>query len=124
MKHTLTLLALAVLLTGCDNPQNNADALRREIAEFKAAPDEKRQLVIDQSFAKLENQIQKLEKRDDPKADGLREQLVALRGDYQAAKVHKALHDAKNAIQGISEAVKDGANSIGDIFKGSGTNRD
>ena len=125
MKSALTLLALTVLfLTGCDNPQKNADTLRKEIAEFKAAPDEKRQLVIDQSFAKLENQIQELEKRDDPKADGLKEQLAALRSDYQAAKVNKALNDAKHAIQGLGEAVKDEAKNIGDIFKGSGTNRD
>ncbi len=124
MKHALTFLALAVLLTSCDNPQKNTDTLRKEIAEFKAAPDEQRQLVIEQSFAKLERQIQELEKRSDPKADGLKEQLLALRGDYQAAKVNKALNDTKNAIQGIGEAVKDGAKSIGDIFKGSGTNRD
>jgi len=125
MKHTLTLLALAVLfLTGCDNPQNTADSLRKDIAGFKAVPDEKKQLAIDQSFVKLENQIQELEKRGDAKSAGLRDQLTALRADYQAAKVNKALKDAKNAIQGIGEAVKDSAKSIGDIFKGSGTSND
>ncbi|MFZ4681236.1 MAG: hypothetical protein ACOYMS_01940 [Terrimicrobiaceae bacterium] len=125
MKHALTLLALATLfLTGCDNPQNTADSLRKEIAEFKATPDEKRQLIIDQSFVKLTNQIQKLEKRGDTKAAGLKDQLISLRADYQAAKVNKALNDAKNAIQGIGEAVKDSAKNIGEIFKGSGTNSD
>jgi uncharacterized lipoprotein NlpE involved in copper resistance len=125
MKQTLTLLALAVLfLAGCDNPQNTADALRKEIAEFKANPNEKRQLTIDQSFVKLENQIQELEKRSDSKTVGLKDQLISLRADYQAAKVNKALNDAKNAIQGIGEAVKDSAKSIGEIFKGSGTNND
>ncbi len=125
MNRLLALLALASLfLTGCNNPQNTADTLRKEIADFKATPDERKQLAIEQSFVKLENQIEELERRDNPKADGLKEQLVALRADYQAAKVNKALHDAKNAIQGIGEAVQDSAKSIGDIFKDSGTNRE
>ncbi len=125
MKHLLTLLALAVLfLTSCDNPQNTADSLRKEIAGFKAVPDEKKQLAIDQSFVKLENQIRELEKRGDSKAAGLKDQLISLRADYQAAKVHRALNDAKNAIQGIGEAVKDSAKSIGGIFQGSGTSND
>lgn len=125
MKPLLALLAVAALsLTGCDNPQNTADALRKDIADFKATPSEPKQIAIEQSFVKLENQIQELAKRDNPKADGLKEQLVALRADYQAAKVNKAFIDAKNAIQGIGEAVQDSAKSIGDIFKDSGTNRD
>ncbi|MEI6339965.1 MAG: hypothetical protein WCQ57_15505 [Verrucomicrobiota bacterium] len=125
MKRAFTPLALAVLLlTGCDSPQKTADTLRREIAGFKATSDETKQLPIEQSFVKLENQIRELEKRNAPQADGLKEQLVALRSDYQAAKVNKAFTDAKKALQGISEAVKDSAKSIGDIFKDSGTKSD
>jgi len=126
MKPALFLLACVVMfLTGCDNPQKTADSLRKEIAEFKITPDGTKQLHIEQSFAKLEEQIAAVEKRgDETKADSLKSQLRDLRSEYQEAKMAKALNDAKNAIQGFGEAVKDGAKSIGDVFKGSGTNRD
>jgi predicted small secreted protein len=122
-KISILLTFAALFLTGCDNPQKTADTLRKEIAGFKASPDEMKQLKIEQSFAKLEQQIAVVEKRgDDIKAAGLRDQLTDLRSDYQAAKMARALNDARNAIQGFGEAVKDGAKSIGDIFKNSGTN--
>lgn len=126
MKFPALLLTLcALFLVGCDNPQKTADSLRREIAEFKTSPNETKQLQIEQSFAKLETQIAELEKRgDDIKADSLKSQLIDLRGDYQAAKMAKALNDAKNAIQGFGEAVKDGAQGLGDIFKNTGTTSD
>ena len=126
MKFATLLLALsAFFLSGCDNPQKTADSLRREIAEFKATPTETKRLQIEQSFTKLESQIAALEKRgDDIKADSLQTQLIDLRADYQAAKMAKALNDAKNAIQGLGEAVKDGAQGIGDLFKNSGTSGD
>ena len=57
-KRALGALALgAALLSGCDNPQKTVDSLRRELMEFKAAPDEAKQVKIDASFAKLESQI-------------------------------------------------------------------
>ncbi len=90
--------------------------------EFKAAPDEKKQAKIEASFAKLENQIAALQQRGDEKTDELKRQLASLRGDYQAAKMAKALQDAKSAIQGFGEALKDTAKSVEDAFKNSQTN--
>ena len=116
------LLLAALLVAGCDNPQATVDKLRKEIAEFKTAPDDKKQAAIDETFAKLETKIAELEKRGDSKAEALKDQAAALRSDYQSAKMARALQDAKNAIQGFGEALKDGAKSIGDVFKGSGTN--
>lgn len=125
MKQALILLACLATLVGCDNPQKTADTLRKEIADFKATPNDEKQLKIEQTFAKFQEQIAALEKRgDDLRADSMKDQLNDLRSDYQAAKVARALGDAKNAIQGIGEAVKDSAKSIGDIFKSSGTNGD
>ena len=49
-------------LTACDSPQSTVDSLRREIAAFRANPGDQEQLAIEQSFAKLESQIAKLEK--------------------------------------------------------------
>ena len=61
---------------------------------------EKRQAKIDEEFAKLESQIAALQQRGDPKVDQLKSQLASLRSDYQAARMVKAVQDAKNAIQG------------------------
>ena len=125
MKRVLASLALgAALLAGCDNPQKTVDSLRRELVEFKAAPDERKQAKIDASFAKLEGQITALQKRGDESTDELKRQMASLRGDYQAAKMAKALQDAKSAIQGFGEALKDTARSVEDAFKNSQTNSD
>jgi len=92
--------------------------------EFKAAPDETKQAKIDADFAKLESQIAALQQRGDVKADELKKQLASLRGDYQTAKMAKALQDAKSAIEGFGEALKDTAKSVEDAFKNSQTNSD
>jgi len=113
-------LTLAVsLLAGCDSAQRTVDTLRKEIAEFQATPDNQKQALIEQHLAKLQDQVSKLEERKDAKAAEMRKQLASLRADYQSAKMAKALEDAKNAIQGFGEAIKDGAKSFSDAFKGS-----
>ena len=77
MKRVLASLALgAALLAGCDNPQKTVDSLRRELVEFKAAPDERKQAKIDASFAKLEGQITALQKRGDESTDELKRQMA------------------------------------------------
>lgn len=117
----LFLLLAAFTLAGCDSPQRTIDTLRAEIAAFKSAPDEKKQAAIETHFAKLEEQIAKTEAKDSVKADLLKRQYAGLQGEYQAAKLAKTLNDAKNAIQGIGEAFKEGARSFGETLKNSGT---
>ena len=90
--------------------------------EFKATPDAKKQAKIEADFAKFESQITVLEQRGDEKTDELKKQLASLRGEYQAAKMAKALQDARSAIQGFGEALKDTAKSVEDAFKNSQTN--
>jgi outer membrane murein-binding lipoprotein Lpp len=125
MKRTFKALALgAALLAGCDSPQKTVDSLRKELMEFKAAPDETKQAKIDADFAKLESQIAALQQRGDVKADELKRQLASLRGDYQSAKMAKALQDARSAIEGFGEALKDTAKGVEDAFKNSQTNSD
>jgi outer membrane murein-binding lipoprotein Lpp len=114
------LLALAVgtaLLTGCDSPQRTIDFLRKEITEFKATSDEKTQAKIDESFAKLEGQVAVLQQRGDPKAEEFKSQLTSLRADYQAARMTKAVQDARKAIQGFGDALKETAKGVEDAFK-------
>jgi predicted small secreted protein len=114
---SIALLLGAVLLVGCDSPERTVDSLRKEIAEFRIAPDEKTRVKIDQNFAKLERQVADLQQRGDPRAGELRNQLISLRGDYQAARMSKAVQDAKNAIQGFGEALKNTAKSFEEAFK-------
>ena len=116
------LLGALALVIGCDSPQRTVTSLWKEIAEFKAAPDDKRGTKIDQDFAKLERQIAELQQRGDPSADELRNQLVSLRSEYQAAKISKAVQDARDAIQGFGQALKDTARSVEEAFKNADTN--
>lgn len=115
------VVATGMFLAGCDSPQRTVDTLRVEIADFKTAPDAKKQAEIEKSFDKLQQQVTAMDKKDDPKTEHFRDQLVELKGDYQSAKMAKALQDAKNAIQGLGDAFKEGAKDIGAAFKGSGT---
>jgi outer membrane murein-binding lipoprotein Lpp len=123
LQCAVAVLALgAVLLAGCDSPQRTVDSLRKQLTEFKAAPDDTKQAKIETDLAKLESQIAALEQRGDPKAEEFRKQLASLRSDYQAAKIAKALLDAKSAIEGFGQAIKDTAKSVEDAFKDSQTN--
>lgn len=123
MKRSGIIILLgAVLLVGCDNPQRTVASLRKEITEFKAAPNEKTRVKIEEDFAKLERQIGELQQRGDPSADELRNQFVSLRSEFQAAKISKAVQDARDAIQGFGQALKDTAKSVEEAFKDADTN--
>jgi predicted small secreted protein len=125
MKRALAALLLgAALLSGCDSPQRTIDSLRKELMEFKAAPDDAKEARIEADFAKLENQIAVVQQKGDPGADDLRAQLASLRGEYQTAKIARALQNARSAIQGFGEALKDTAKSVEDALKSSQTNDD
>ena len=117
MKRALALLACAVMLAGCDNPQGTADRLRKEIAEYKVKSSDELQVKIDQDFLKLQEQVAKLERDGSDKAEGLHDQLVDLKTDYQAAKMAKTIQDAKSALQGFGDVLKEGAKSIEKAFK-------
>ena len=125
MKRALAALLLGtVVLSGCDSPQRTIDSLRKELMEFKAAPDDAKEARIEADFAKLENQIAMVQQKGDPRADDLRAQLASLRGEYQTAKIARALQNARSAIQGFGEALKDTAKSVEDALKSSQTNDD
>jgi predicted small secreted protein len=125
MKRPLAALLLGtVVLSGCDSPQRTIDSLRKELMEFKAAPDDAKEARIEADFAKLENQIAVVQQKGDPRADDLRAQLASLRGEYQTAKIARALQNARSAIQGFGEALKDTAKSVEDALKSSQTNDD
>jgi outer membrane murein-binding lipoprotein Lpp len=121
-RASIAVLLGVMLLAGCDSPQKTVASLRKEIAEFKTAPNEKTRVKIEEDFAKLEGQIAHLQQRGDPSADELRNQFVSLRSEYQAAKISKAVQDARDAIQGFGQALKDTARSVEEAFKDADTN--
>lgn len=118
MKRLCLLLLSVFVLASCDSPERTVDTLRKQITSFKATPTDAIQLQIEQSFAKLDTQIDKLEASGKPnEASVLRRQESTLRSDYQAAKVAKTINDAKSAIQGIGESLKDVGRSIENVFQ-------
>jgi len=122
MKLRLVAAAL-VVLAGCHSPARTADDARKQLAAFQAAPDAQKQAAVEQSLARLDAQVDELDKNGDHvQADIFRHQASSLRTDFQAAKVARALKDASKAIQGIGEAFRDAGRSFSETFKNTGTN--
>ena len=120
-RFSIFLCALAaLLLAGCDSAQRTADTARKQLAEFQAAPDSAKQAAVERSLAKLDQQIASLQdKGDSANAAILRRQAASLKGDFQAARLAKTLNDAKNAIQGFGEAIKDAGKSFNNTLRNS-----
>ena len=110
MRRSLLAVACLVALAGCDSPSRTVDSAKKELSAFQAA--------VEQTLAKLDVQIDALDKKGDhTQADSFRQQAFNLRSDFQAAKVAKALKDATKAIQGIGEAFKEAGKTFSDTFK-------
>ncbi|MFZ4777702.1 MAG: hypothetical protein ACOYM3_20215 [Terrimicrobiaceae bacterium] len=123
MKRWFVAVAILLTFAGCDSPSRTVETTRQQLSAFQAAPDTARQVAVEQSLAKLDNQIQVLEQKGDTiQADLFRRQASSLRTDFQAAKVARAFNDAKNAIQGIGDAFKDAGKSFSETFKSPDTN--
>ena len=102
MKLRIAVAAALLVLAGCDSPSRTADTARKQLAAFQAAPDAEKQAAVEQSLARLDAQVDDLEKKGDHvQADLFRRQASSLRTDFQAAKMARAFHDASKAIQGL-----------------------
>lgn len=120
MRKTLALLAVAVGLAACDSPGRTVQTTKSQIAAFQANPDSAKQAAVEESLARLDLQVGELEKKGDTiQADLFRRQAASLRSDFQAAKMSKAINDAKKAIEGIGDAFKDAGKTIGEALKSS-----
>ncbi|MEI6278950.1 MAG: hypothetical protein WCQ16_06155 [Verrucomicrobiae bacterium] len=117
------LVCIALALAGCDSPTRTVETTRRQIAEFQASPNDQRQAAVEESLAKLDAQVAELAKKGDAvQSDLYRQQITRLRSDFQAAKINRALIDAKRAIQGIGDAFKEAGKAIGNTLKNTDTN--
>jgi uncharacterized lipoprotein YajG len=123
MRRWIVAAAALVILTGCDSPNRTVDTARKQLSAFQASPDADKQAAVELSLAKLDAQVEQLEKKGDHvQADIFRRQAFSIRTDFQAAKMARAFNDAKKAIQGIGEAFKDAGKSFSETFKNSETN--
>ncbi len=120
MRRPLLFALITVVLAGCDNPQKTVDRLRAEIAAYKSAPTDTAQAEIDDDFAKLEAQIDKLQAAGSTtEAAGYRPRAENLRADYRAARMVGAMKNAQDAIPDLGHAFKEAGKSIGDTFRDS-----
>jgi len=123
VRRWIVAAASLVILAACDSPNRTVDAARKQLSAFQATPDAEKQAAVEQSLAKLDAQVDQLEKKGDTiQADLFRRQASSLRTAFQAAKMARAFNDAKNAIQGIGEAFKAAEKSFSETFKNSSTN--
>lgn len=100
-------LAVVCIFTGCDNPQRTVDTLRSDIAEYRQSPGPELQEKINQGFAEVDSAIAKARERGDTlQAQSLQDQRDKLREAYAAARLGKAVDDAKSAIEGFGEALR------------------
>jgi len=125
MRKALALLAMAAGLAACDSPGRTVQTAKAQISAFQANPDSAKQAAVEESLARLDLQVGELEKKGDPiQADLFRRQSASLRSDFQAAKMSRAINDAKKAIEGIGDAFKEAGKTIGEALKTSpDTNR-
>ena len=123
MRLRVVAAAALLVLAGCDSPSRTADTVRKQLSAFQAAPDAEKQAAVERSLAKLDAQVDELDKNGDhAQADIFRRQASGLRTDYQAAKLAGAFNNVSKAIRGIGEAFKDAGKSFGETFKNTGTN--
>jgi predicted small secreted protein len=122
---TVFIVVICALLTGCESPESTVSTARRQVADFQAKPDSERQAAVERTLSKLDGQVAELEKKGDAvRADLFRRQALSLKSDFQAAKMARALTEAKNAIQGFGEAIKDAGKSFSETLSNAakGTN--
>lgn len=94
-------------LLGCERPEKMVDNLRKEITEFRAAPDDQKSASIEKNLTQLDSEIAKLRTQGNTeKANFLQEQKDSLASDFGAAKVYRTLQDAKSTLKGSQDSIQ------------------
>ena len=101
----LSLLVIALVVTGCDNPQRTVDELKADIAAYRAKATDDGKNRIQAGFEKLDQQILKLnEKGETLKAELLQRQRDELAAQFTAAQFGRVVNDAAEALKGFGKA--------------------
>lgn len=117
-KFVLILLSALALHACGDKPKETVELVRQQLADYKADPTEARQQQVESSLARLDSQIEELEKSDrQSEAQLYRASEENLRADFRSARMLNSLRDAQSAVEGVGSAFKDAGRSIGDAFR-------
>ena len=112
----------AVLLCGCQKPEDTVKSLQSELSSYATQPSEEASSKIDGLFAQLDEQIERLRAGGkSAEADALTKQRDALQAQYAAARMTASLLKAKEAAVGVGEAFRRAGEAFGQALKsGSG----
>lgn len=124
------LLALLLLLptTGCDNPRRTTEELRKEIEAYSTDPTQARKAEIETLFAKLDEEIARLDKRAATRTGEAREATAAelaelkqtrreLQAEFQGAQLRQAVDQAKEALKGVGDSISDSLRQAGEELR-------
>ena len=118
LKRWFLAAALACVLAGCSNPEATVSQARQDLKTFRAEPGEKSELAVERSLEKLAGQDQSLERAGKTaEAEHFRGILSDLRAEFQGAKVARAINDARSALKGFGNAMKEAGKSFDEAIK-------
>lgn len=113
-KSAWLLVAAALLLGGCDSPQRTLDGLRRDVAEYAAAPSDVSAAKIEEGFARIDRQIEELQaKGRGAEARALQDERDLLKARFAGARLGAGLQGLKQAAQQVGEAFRQAGETIG-----------
>jgi hypothetical protein len=127
MRHLfLSFAALAaVLLAGCEKPENTLRTLQDEVSAYASKPSDEAVGRIDANFAKLDAQITGLrENGKTDQAETITNQRDALQAQYAAARMTASLLKAKEAAANVGEAFRKVGEALSQTLKGASTNQE
>jgi predicted alpha/beta hydrolase len=117
-KFRPVLLLAALTLSACGSPQDTVADLQREISAYPNAPTEDAATMIQNNFARLDEQITKLRADGDTTgAEDFARQRDALQAQYAAARLTASLLKAKQAAEGVGQSFRQAGEAIGQAFK-------
>jgi hypothetical protein len=127
MRHPLlTFITMAaVLLAGCEKPENTLRTLQDEVSFYASRPSDEAAAKIDANFTKLDAQIADLRgsgKTD--QAESIAQQRDALQAQYAAARMTASLLKAKEAAANVGEAFRKVGEALSQTLKSASTNQE
>jgi hypothetical protein len=127
MRHLIIPFAAlaAVLLAGCEKPENTLRILQEEVSAYASRPSDEAVAKIDAHFAKLDAQITDLrESGKTDQAETIANQRDALQAQYAAARMTASLLKAKEAAANVGEAFRKVGEALNQTLKGASTNQE
>lgn len=120
--NILALIIAALAVAGCDSAQRTADTLQKQIAAYPTAPSPEAADKIEQSFDRLDQEIEGLRSAGKTsEAESLEQQRQNLQAQYLAARMTEGLQKMKQAAEGFGSALRQAGESFGEAIKATPT---